>query len=208
MDYTYATREVTHGTSYGAFAAITTEPGTGALITDVKPTEFTGLRGVSFETEQETNAYYADNVEHIRLLGAKTIEGNITCYQIPQSFLVNHLGYKLMTNGGLTDTGTAKNFIWQFIETVTDSMGNESRQLTIYYNVKAGAPTAEAVTDEDSVEPKEIEIPCTASPNSLVKDTDGKAVTMLQIKENDTNKALIDLAYDQIILPTTQIPTE
>lgn len=207
MAYTYDTREVTHGTSYGAFAEIvesTTTPGT--LDTTIDPKEFTGLRGVSFETSQESNAYYADNVEHIRLLGAKTIEGNITCYQMRQEFLTDHLGFKLSSNGGLTDTGVAKNFIWQFIETITDAIGNEYRQLTVYYNVKASAPTAEAATDEDTVEPKEFEIPCTASPNDLVKDADGKAVTMYQLRETANNKALIDLAYDQIILPSTAVP--
>jgi hypothetical protein len=205
MAYTYATREVTHGTSYGAFASITTKAD-GTLDTSVKPTEFTGLRGVSFETTQESNPYYADNVEHIRLMGAKTVEGNITAYQIPQSFLVNHLGFKLSQNGGLTDTGVAKNFIWQFVETITDALGNEFRQLTVYYNVKGSPPTAEATTDEDSVEPKEFEIPCTASPNDLVTDMDSKPITMLQLRETADNSALIDLAYNQIILPTTPVP--
>lgn len=206
MSYQYDTREVTHGTSYGAFAEIIKLPD-GSLDTTVVPNEFTGLRGVSFETTQESNAYYADNVEHIRLLGAKTIEGNITCYQMPQAFLTNHLGYKLSSNGGLTDTGISKNFIWQFIETITDELGNEFRQLSVYYNVKASAPTAAAATDEDTVEPKEFEIPCTASPNGLVLDADGKSITYFQLRETADNKALIDLAYDQIILPTTPIPT-
>lgn len=106
MPYSYSTREVTHGTSYGAFAEIVET--SGVLDTTVIPTEFTGLRGVSFETSQESNPYYADNVEHIRLLGAKSIEGNITCYQIPQSFMTTHLGFKFSQNGGLTDTGISK----------------------------------------------------------------------------------------------------
>jgi hypothetical protein len=207
MAYRYDTREVTHGTSYGAYAEIVESVAApGTLDTTQVPNEFTGLRGVSFETTQESNPYYADNVEHIRLIGAKTIEGDITAYQIPKDFMTAHLGFKLASNGGLTDTGVMKNFIWQFIETVTDETGNEYRNLTVYYNVKASAPTAEAVTDEDSVEPKEFTIPCTASPNSLVKDTDGKAVSMFQVRETAENKQLIELAYNQIVLPTTAVP--
>lgn len=202
----YETREVTHGNSYGAFAPIETNSD-GTLNTDIVPTIFTGLRGVSFETTQDSEAFYADNVEHIRLLGIKTIEGNITAYQIPQSFMVNHLGYSIAPNGSLIDTGIQKNFIWQFIETVTQNDGTEVRQLTVYYNVKAATPTAEANTDEDTITPKEFEIPCTVSPNHLVKDSNNKSVTYMILRETTANSGLIDLAYNQIILPNTPVPT-
>lgn len=209
MNYTYDTREVTHGDAYGAWAEIvesTTTPGT--LDTTGVPKVFTGLRGISFETTQESTAYYADNVEHTRILGNKTDEGTITCYQFPQAFATGHLGFKLSSNGGLIDVGTYKNFIFQYIETITDALGNDWRLLTIYYNLKASAPTAESASDEDTVTPKEYTINTTASPQPLVVDADTKkAVTMLQLRETSANSKLIDLAYSQIILPTTAVPT-
>lgn len=203
--YKYEKREGTHGVSFGAFADIVTQEEGGALDTTTVPSPFTGLRTCSFETTQESNPFYADNVEHLRLMGAKTTEGTITCYQFPEKFVIDHLGKKKMENTGLVDTGKAKNFIWQFIETVEDEFGNTYRMLNVYYNVKASPPTGESTTDEDAVELKEFEIPVTASPNPLVVDDAGNAVTYMTIKEDDTNKALFDLAYKQIILPTTPI---
>ncbi len=209
MNFTYDTRKITHGNAYGAFAQIvesTTTPGT--LDTTQVPAAFTGLREVSFETSQESNKFYADNTQHIVLLGNKTDEGEIKCYQFPKTFVTNHLGFKESSNGGLIDVGTFKNFIFQYIETVTDQLGNDRRLLTIFYNLKASAPTAESASDEDSVTPKEFTIKCTASPQPWVVDAaTGKAVTMFQLEETDTNSALIDLAYSQIILPTTAVPT-
>ncbi len=117
------------------------------------------------------------------------------------------MGFKeVAASGALLDTGNPKNFLWHVQETVTDAFNNEVEQLTVYYNVSASAPTAAAATDEDTVEPKEFEIPVTAAPNDLVLDADGKAVTFMQIRKTEENAALFDLAYSQIILPTTPVP--
>ncbi len=209
MEYTYDIRTATHGNAYGAFAEIkesTETPGT--LDTTVAPATFTGLRGVSFETAQESTAFYADNVEHVRILGHKTEEGTITCYQFPRVFATTHLGFKVSSNGGLIDAGTYKNFIFQYIETVSDQLGNDKRLLTIYYNLKASAPTATATTDEETVTPKEFTIPTTASPQPWVVDAEThKAVGKYQLLETEANGALIDLAYTQIILPDTPVPS-
>jgi hypothetical protein len=209
LDYTYDTREVTHGDAYGAFAQIVESTATpGTLDTTVVPAVFTGLRGVDFESTQETTKYYADNVEHVRVLGNKVTEGTITCYQFPKAFATNHLGFKESSNGGLIDVGTFKNFIFQYIETVTDALGNDLRLLTVFYNLKASTPTAVAATDEETATPKEFSIACTASPQPLLVDSGtSKAVSMFQLRETSTNGALIDLAYTQIILPTTPVPT-
>lgn len=207
MTRQYDTREVTHGISWGAFAKIT-KTAEGKLDTTIKPKVFTGLRGTSIETSQESSASYADNVEHVRILGKQTNEGEITCYQIAQQFMVDHLAKKLVKEtGALLDTGTRLNFIWQYIETVNDEFGGEIEQLCVWYNVKAGAPTGSSATDEDGIEFKEITIPVTASPNSLVLDADGGAVTNLILRKTDENAPLFDLAYNQIIMPDTLVTT-
>lgn len=203
----YDTREVTHGNAFGAFASITKNAETGAVELGT-PAIYTGLRANNFETTQESNPYYADNVEHVRLSGAETTEGSITVYQFPEAFTINHLGKKKEANGMLVNTGVKKSFVWQYIETVTDEFGDEYEELHIFYNVKASAPTAGSQTDEDSAEPKEFEIPVTASPNPAVLDSDGKPVTEAVIRKNETNAALFDLAYTEVILPTTAVPTE
>lgn len=205
MDYKYDTRQGTHGVSYGAFAQIktTTE---GVIDTSVTVTPMTGLRNVNIETTTEESPFYADNVKHLTLSGAPTTEGSITVYQFNEDFVLKHLGKKKMTNTGLVDTGVSENFIFQYIRTLVDEFGKTKRQLVIYYNLKASPPTGEDATDEDSAELKEYEIPVTGSPNNLVLDSDGNSVTTMVVTEDDTNTKLIDLAYKQLILPTTAIP--
>lgn len=201
----YETREVTHGVSWGAFAPIA-KGLDGKLDSTVTPKVFTGLTDVKFDIKQDSTAFYADNVTHVTLRGNKVVTGTLTAYQITRDFLKNHLGYKEAATGGLLDTGPMANFIWQYIETVTDEFGVEFEQLSIYYNVSSSFPTGESKTDEDKPTPKEYSMDLTASPNTLVLDEDGIAVTVHMIRKTEDNAGLFDLAYKQIIMPDTPIP--
>ncbi|HFU4203822.1 TPA: phage tail protein [Streptococcus suis] len=191
MSFTYDTRELTHGNKYGFFAKISM--GTSGKVTFGKAYPFTGLRETSFETSQESNAYYADDVEHVRLQGAKKTEGTIKTYQFSKQFLTDHLGKKLTTSTppALVDTGSNANFLFCYAENVTDEFGTEFTEFHIWTNVKAGAPKSSTKTDEESVEGKEFEVPVTASPNNYVKDSDGKAVTEI-VWRDDKNGTVFE----------------
>lgn len=204
MTYQYETREVTHGNATGFFAKIA-KTVSGELDLQ-KPYPFTGMRGTSFETTQESNAYYADNVEHVRLQGRKSTEGSITAYQIPKQFLIDHLGKKV-TNSvppALIDTGVNANFIWGYAETVTDEFGGEVEEFHIWTNVKASAPKGSTVTDEASATPKEIEIPCTASPNNFILDSEKKPVS--EIVWRDDTQGTVRAKFDKLF--ATKSPTK
>lgn len=185
MSFDYQTRIANHGVSYAWFSKITADPVTG-VVTFGNPLEFTGLRGCNFETSQESNNYYADNVVHISILGRATVEGDLTAYQIRQEFMTDHLGKKLTTSSppALLDTGSRSNFVWCYAETVTDQFGNEVFEYQLYTNVQAGSPTGEAVTDEEAPEPKEFTIPVTAITNPEVRDIDGKEVTVITWRDD------------------------
>ena len=201
MTYQYDIREVTHGNARGFYAQIAkTEAGK----LDIKtPYPFTGLRGTAFETSQESNAYYADNVEHVRLQGKKSTEGSITTYQIPKQFMIDHLGKKLTnsTPPALIDTGVNTNFIWGYAETVTDEFGAEVEEFHIWTNVKASAPKGNTATDETSATPKEIEIPCTASPNNFILDSEKKPVS--EIVWRDDNKGTVRAKFDKLFVDSS-----
>ena len=201
MTYQYDIREVTHGNARGFYAKIA-KTETGKL--DIKtPYPFTGLRGTAFETSQESNAYYADNVEHVRLQGKKSTEGSITTYQIPKQFMIDHLGKKLTnsTPPALIDTGVNTNFIWGYAETVTDEFGAEVEEFHIWTNVKASAPKGNTATDETSATPKEIEIPCTASPNNFILDSEKKPVS--EIVWRDDNKGTVRAKFDKLFVESS-----
>lgn len=196
MTYKYDTREVTHGNASGFFAKIS-KNSSGALELG-SAYSFTGLRGTSFETSQESNPYYADNMEHVRLQGKKTTEGSITAYQIPKQFMIDHLGKKLTesTPPALIDTGVNANFIWGYAETVTDEFGAEIEEFHIWTNVKAAAPKGSTASDEASATPKEIEIPCTASPNNFILDSNKKPVS--EIVWRDDASGTVRAEFDKL----------
>ena len=197
-------KQVKHGISGGMYSSITTNELGAVTFGELKP--FIGLRGVSFETSQDSTALYADNELHLRLTGAKSTEGTITCYQFPVEFTLNHLGYSKMDNGLITDTGPHSHFAFQYIERVTDSNGQEFEELHISYNLKASTPTESAQTDEKSSEGKEFEIPLTASTSSGAVAPNGKLVTHAYFVKNEENAPLFELAKTQIILPDTPKP--
>lgn len=184
MAFNYQTREVTHGDSFGFFAKITKDTQTGG-VTFGTPYEYTGLRGVNFEVSQDNNPFYADNVTHVTLLGAKTIEGTLTIYQMRDEFKQDHQGYKKKASGAWVDGGAISNFLWGHAETVTDEFGGEVNEWHLWTNVKASAATGEAATDEDAATVKEIEVPLTAQPNNSVVDSDGKPVTEIVWRDSD-----------------------
>lgn len=196
----YATREINHGSAFGFYATITKNEATG-VVSFGTPKEWTGLIKASFETTQESTAYYADNVQHVTIKGAKTTTGTITTYQISQDFFTNHLGKKVTnsTPPALLDTGVNLAFLFGYAETVSDEYGVDRNEWVIFTNVKASVPKGDSQTDEDKVTPKEIEIPLTASPNNIVKDKDGMAVTEIIFRDNANNDAttLIQSMFDE-----------
>lgn len=199
-----AVKQVKHGISGGMYFSITSNE--LGVVTFGEPKPFIGLRGVNFETSQDSTALYSDNELHLRLTGAKSTEGTITCYQAPEDFWLKHLGYSKMDNGLYTDTGSFAHFAFQYIEKITDSNGQEFEELHIWYNLKASTPTESAQTDEESSEGKEIEISLTAGPSSGAETPDGKLVTHAHFVKNEENAPLFELAKTQIILPDTPKP--
>lgn len=196
--YTYETREIKHGVSNGAYSALSDFA--------LEPKPLTGLRNVNFETSQDINDFYADNVQHVSVFGQKTTEGDMTLYQLPPAFMTGHLGYKLNANGSLSDGGVGVPFALQYIETTTTELGDTIPVLTVYYNVLPSFPTFEVTTDEADVTPQEISITCKARPNPNVLDASGNPVTFMQLKWTQANAQLFELYKTEIILPTTPVP--
>lgn len=203
MAFNYDVRQVTHGNRMGFFAAMTVNPETGELAWST-PYEFTGLINTSFETTQNSDVFYADDMEHIRLLGNASTEGTITTYQIREQFAINHLGKKKTSSGALLDTGAKGNFLWAYRMTDTTQFGTNIPVWRIFTNCQASAPTMETETDSDSVTPMEIEIPITCSPNPAVLDEDNNAVTEINWKDVDGEiQTLVDGMFGEA--PTTTV---
>ena len=99
-------------------------------------------------------------------------------------------GPKLLVTGHL-DTVPPGNCPWQH-----DPFGAEIEEFHIWTNVKASAPKGSTATDETSATPKEIEIPCTASPNNFILDSEKKPVS--EIVWRDDNKGTVRAKFDKL----------
>jgi len=195
MAYTYETRNVTHGDQKAWFAKVIQDPETGE-ITYGDALEFTGVRAVTAEFKEDVSDFYADDQVHISLRGVKTCDGSIVTYQLRKQFLVDHLGKATTTAGALLDTGDHANFVFGYMETVTDAFGGNTPEWRILTNVQASAPTGGSVTDENQIKPKELTVPITAKPNQAVLDSKNRPVTEITWRDVDGDAtALIELMF-------------
>lgn len=202
MTFAYDLREGTHGNEQAFYAPINYDASTHTYTFGaIKP--LTGATSVKVESKQDSQTFYADNQSHLTLKGNKKTTGEIVVYQIPQDFLVNHLGYKLDSHGALLDTGESKPFALGFTEIVTDASGKDTPQLHMYYNVTASAVTTTSKSDNDSVDLNEFSIPITVNASQFVKDKDGKAVSELTIRRTTANATQFDAAYTSVYIPAT-----
>lgn len=197
--------KIIHGNKNFGFAAITDNEGVKAF---TAPTMVPGLVSCSIEVDQDSENVYADDIVYCVAKGAKVRTANASFRYIPASYLT-YLGFKEAANGGYTDTGTFANHAI-FFETGGEDCdtGTSARKLHFLYNVKASEPNVDAETDEDSIEPAEIEVEYNAQDSDFVKDADGVSVQYYFIERTEANAALYDSFINAIILPSSEIPAE
>jgi len=166
------------------------------------PVDLIGARNVSVDAEREDTQFYADNIVYAVISGNKTVTGTYTAYNVPDE-LFEKMGFAVDNNGALVDTGTVTPGILQWKTRMLNAdTGEEFDKLTILYNVTFGQATGEDATDEDTAEPKELEIPLTCAVNENVK-LNGKSATMLMLTGDTPQKqALIDGADTTLLVPT------
>lgn len=169
------------------------------------PVMVTGLVNMAIEVEQETSSIYADNVVFCNVKGAKVRTATATLRYIPAEYL-EYLGFKEMTNGMLTDTGSYPNHCIFFETTEEDcSTGTLTYTLHYLYNVTGSEPTFESATDEDEVEAQEIEVEYDAQSSSIAVDSDGESVQYAKITRTEENATWYDTFKTKVLLPTDSI---
>lgn len=162
-----------------------------------------GMIGFTRKVTQDDTDIYADNRVHLSVSGAKTIEGEITHYQMSPEYY-EFLGYKLNANGSLTDSGTKKPFGMAFASKITDEVGVEKYEINVAYNIRGTEPEVDKTTMEDKVEGENLKVSYTSTTTSFASDDLGNACSFLQITLDNASEAdVIALLEDGIPMPDT-----
>lgn len=169
------------------------------------PVMVEGLVNFTIEVEQETTTIHADDRVFCNIKGAKVRTATGTFRHIPSSY-AELLGFKVMANGGLTDTGVFKPHCIFFMTTEEDcASGVKTETLHYLYSAVGSEPTFESQTDEDEVEAQEIEIEYSCTESQIAKDDASNGVQYFKITRTEENATLFDKYKEQVILPTTAI---
>ena len=195
--------KIIHGNKNFGYAPIELEDETYSF---GEPVMIAGLVSATIEVEQEDTNVYADDKVFCTIKGAKVRTATVNFRNIPASY-APYLGFVQNANGGFTDTGTFANHCI-FFETEEEDCdtGVETTTLHYLYNVRASEPSQESQTDEDSVEPAEIEVDYSAQESTFVTDDNNVLCQYYWITKTAENANLYDTFKTAIIQPTDEIP--
>lgn len=190
--------KIIHGNKNFGFAPIISSNNTYSFGT---PVMIAGLVNASIEVEQEDSSVFADDRVYCRSKGAKVRTATVTFRNIPASY-APYLGFVQNDNGSFTDTGNFANHCI-FFETEEEDCetGVSTTTLHYLYNVTASEPTWESATDEDEIEPAEIEVEYSATESSFVVDDSGNACQYMYLTRDTETATLYDTFKTAVILP-------
>lgn len=115
------------------------------------PVALPGAVSISLDPQGETSPFYADNIVYYTSVANAGYEGDLELAKIPDSFLVDCLGYVTDSNGVLLEDANAlsKNFALMF-----QFEGDAHAKRTVLYNCVATRPNVSGSTKEESIEPQ------------------------------------------------------
>ena len=115
------------------------------------PVALPGAVSISLDPQGETSPFYADNIVYFTSVANAGYEGDLELAKIPDSFLIDCLGYFADSNGVLIEDANAlsKNFALMF-----QFEGDAHAKRTVLYNCVATRPNMSGQTKEESIEPQ------------------------------------------------------
>lgn len=192
-----STQIVSHGNSELWYAL---PDGRGGF---TEPKRFHGLGSTETEAENESETIYKDDLAYYTAEGETTFTLTINVAQIPKEFAVECLGWKETQEGGYSLSGRTKPCCLMVKNKLLDGVtGEETSQLTIYYNALPGEPKLESETDEDKISETEIEIEFNCTPHSVIKSPTGRNFAMAVIERSKQNAAFFDSYVTKVPVPT------
>jgi phi13 family phage major tail protein len=165
--------KITYGLKNVCYAEVTEgidgTPVFGALM------PWAGVTEMSLPPVGEPKVIYADDIKYMKVPINQGYEGNLSVYQIPEDFRLNHLGEYKDENGAFIEKANVmpKDFalVGQFT-TANDEMIDP--KVFAFYKCSASRPDVASTTKEESFTESTFSIPITVDPtikDEIVKST-------------------------------------
>lgn len=132
------------------------------IVTFGTPVAMPGASEIALPPVGDPVKVYADNVVYAKFNVNQGYDGDLSLYNIPESFSRDVLGMTVDSNGALVENASATQsdfaLIFEFDTDTTKTKRN------VLYNCSAGRSDLNGTTKEDKIDPKPFSIPITASP--------------------------------------------
>ena len=122
----------------------------GGTVTLGSPYHQAGAVGFSPEASDDTNVFYADNIEYYTTMGNGSMEGDLEVAMFDDDFKKNFLGYVELDDGGLAQV---KNATKPSVYIMFEIQGDDAARRVIIYNGTLGNISRDYATIEETAEP-------------------------------------------------------
>ena len=179
---------------YYAVLTETINPQTGVVTeTYGTPVPIKGAVNLSLNQSGEQTAFRADNLDYFVTYSNNGYEGDFECALIPDSFLIDVMGYALDQNEVLYEVNNAKPkafaLLFQF-------EGDEKARRHVLYNCKASRPRVASQTTDTTITP----VTETLSIKASARLSDG--VVKASTKLDDTASAQYTGWFTAVYVPS------
>lgn len=124
------------------------------------PVALPGAVSISLDPQGDTSPFYADNIVYYTSIANNGYEGDLELAKIPDSFLIDVLGYEEDKNDVLFENAGAEvvhfALIFQF-------EGDKHAKRHVLYNCTAARPSVSGSTKEETIEPQTETLTITAT---------------------------------------------
>ncbi|WP_044736589.1 major tail protein [Geobacillus kaustophilus] len=158
------------------------------------PVAIPGAVRFSPEPQGEESTFYADNGPYFTYTSNNGYTAELEMANIPDDILAEMLGWEIDANGMLVETtdGMPKEFAL-----LGQILGDKKNRRFVYYRCKASRPSKEHSTRAESVEPATE----TLNIRILPIEINGKNVVRGVVELNDTNQAIYDSFFTNVVIP-------
>src|SRR5690554_1738708 len=158
------------------------------------PVHVPGAVSLTPEPQGDENKFYADDGPYFVYTTNNGYNAELSIALVPNQILAEMLGWEIDSNGMLVEEtdGVGREFAL-----MGQVLGDQKNRRFVYYRCKAARPGKGHSTRTESIEPNPDALTLTIMPIEIA----GKKVVKGQIELSDTNAAVYNAFFSEVIMP-------